>query len=354
MQINCTKEDLARALSIVGRSTTTRSSLPILSCVLLRAGDGLDLSATNLSTFVTTRVDVEIATFTPAFSLAIPYRRLSDVVSNAADNITLTPKADSVDVEWGRSKVSIKTMPFEEFPLIPEFVDGIKVDSEEFGRAIDRVAFSAYEDENLVLGGILVDHGKLVSTDRNRLSVASFVMEGGSSAIVPASSMSEIRRLITGKECLISFEEKRFGFQSGDTAFFSQVLAGSFPDYNQIIPFDHSLPITAEFFSSEFLGVVKAARVVSKDYNDYLEMAVGNDKIAISCKTIEGDFDAEFDAETVGGLHFGISAKFLYDWLSSVGAAKGKLLLKDEASFAKLVPVGQDSIHCFGLMHLRR
>jgi len=360
MQINCTKEELARALSIVRVSVSSRSTLPVLSCILLRACDGLYLSATNLSTFVTTLVDTETATFTPHVSIAIPYRRLSDVVANASDNITMIPKGDSVEVKWGRSKVSIKTMLADDFPVIPEFFGGVMVDAEEFGKAIDRVSFSAYEDEQTVLGGILasLNNGKLslVATDRNRLSVSTCSTEDerGGVAIIPASRMNEIRRLITGRECLISFGESRLGFQSGDTTFFSQVLAGTFPDYNQVIPFDHTLPITAEFFSSEFLGIVKAARVVSMDYNDYLEMEVGNGKIAISCKTVEGDFDAEFDAETVGELHFGVSAKFLYDWLNNVGAARGKLMLRDEGSFAKLVPVGQDSIHCFGLMHLRR
>jgi len=286
MEINCTKDELARALSVAGRSVATRSTLPVLSCVLLRACEGLYLSATNLSTFVTTLVDTEIATFTPHVSIAIPYKRLSDVVSNATGNITLTPKDDSVEVKWGRSKVSIKTMPFDEFPVIPEFAEVIEVDANEFGKAIDRVVFSAYEDEQTVLGGILVaaSEGKLslVATDRNRLSVSMCGTGGGSGiSIVPASSMNEIRRLL-GEVCVISFGKSRFGIKSGDITFFSQILAGSFPDYNQVIPFDHALPITAEFFPLEFLGIVKAARVVSKDYNDYLEMEVGNGKIAIS------------------------------------------------------------------------
>jgi len=377
MKVQCTRKGLSETLSIVGRAVAMRAALPSITCVLMTiaGGDGVHLSATNLEFAIRTRLGCTVEGNLDTVSYAIPYRRLADLVNamqtNAMVEISDTGK-DEILVKWGqagrlRSRSTIKTTPAEEFPLIPIFPGGTEIEPQAFQRAIDRVIFSTLDQAGAIYGGVLIEskEGKVIlaSTDRTRISVASFkspVITGAwGSVVVPSVSLWEMRRVLATSEdkgCQVHIEQKRrFWMQLDGTVMYSGVLDGAFPNYQEIMDSIGKATVVANFSVADFLQIIKAAKIVAQDYNDYLDLSVGPGTVTISCRTLEGSYEASIDAETVGDIAVGINAKFLYEWLNSVGSPQGNLLLTDPGKPARLTYSDsvEESICVFGLMYRR-
>ena len=160
MRATCLQENLAKGLSIVGRAVSPRSTLPILSHILLTTDGGrLRLSATNLeigiNCWVGARVEEEGA-------VAVPARTLVDLVNAfPPDQVSMegVVRTMTLNLRCGRSEANIRGMDAVEFPPVPvlEGEGGIRLDPEVLRTAIAQVAFAAAVDEaRPILTGVLV------------------------------------------------------------------------------------------------------------------------------------------------------------------------------------------------------
>jgi DNA polymerase-3 subunit beta len=132
VKLSCKQQDLAKGLSIVGHAVSTRSTLPILSHILLATdGDGLRLSATNLEIGITCRVPATVQT---EGQTTVPARLFSDFVNSLAPanvDLTLQPDSQNMKVVGQRSQATIRGMDPSEFPSIPS------ADAEEAAVTLD-------------------------------------------------------------------------------------------------------------------------------------------------------------------------------------------------------------------------
>jgi len=255
MKVSCTQANLARGLSIVGRAVATRSTLPVLSNILLSTEESrLKLSATNLeigiTCYVPAKVEREGATTTPA-------RLLTDFVNSLSGervDLDLITRTQTLHIKCERSEANIKGIDAQEYPLIlvPEDQNPIRIGTEELQQMIDRVAFAAATDESRpVLTGVHAELGAdaftFAAADSYRLSVSSMPLQRGpetpTSVIIPARALQELRR-ISGEETTIEVRvapnRNQIFFHLDSVDLVSQLVEGSFPDYKQIIPQSYS------------------------------------------------------------------------------------------------------------------
>ncbi|HRC77549.1 MAG TPA: DNA polymerase III subunit beta, partial [Kouleothrix sp.] len=161
MKLSCLQENLKRGLAIVGHAVAGKSTLPVLSNILLASDDGrLKLAATNLEIGITCWIGAKIE---DEGAVTVPAKLLSDVVSglpNDKISLVLDQRTQTVGLKCARYEASIKGIEADEFPVIPTISDAEPTASFPpalLREAIDQVAFAAASDDTRpVLAGVLM------------------------------------------------------------------------------------------------------------------------------------------------------------------------------------------------------
>jgi DNA polymerase-3 subunit beta len=159
MKVSVLQENLAHGLSIVSRAVSTRSSLPVLSNVLVATDEGrLRLSATNLELGITCWIGAKIQ---EEGSTTVPARTFTELVTTLTDkqvDMSLNVRTQSLNVHCGSSNTDLKCIDSQEFPPIPvpDLDNGIQVNVTDLKEMIQQVAFAASTDEaRPILTGVL-------------------------------------------------------------------------------------------------------------------------------------------------------------------------------------------------------
>jgi DNA polymerase-3 subunit beta len=279
MKVFIKQQQLAHCVSMVSRAVSPRSTLPVLSNILVKTDQGrLRLSATNLELGITCWIGARIES---EGAITVPARTFTDLVSNLPTDqveLTLDSHTQTLNVRCGTSVTDIKGIDSEEFPPIPEpnIEEGVPLNVTNFKEMVDQTAFAASTDEaRPVLTGVLLkldgDHITMAATDGFRISIREDnipnAVPGAIEAIIPARALAELARIIGhGDETLImTFPEDRGQviFHMDDLELTSQLIEGSFPDYQAIVPQNfktHTLLST-----SGLLKACKQAEIIARE-----------------------------------------------------------------------------------------
>lgn len=375
MRVSCLQENLAKGLSIVSRAVATRSTLPVLSNILLATDQSrLKLSATNLEISINCWVGAQVA---QEGATTVPARLLSDLVSSLPPgriDLELITRTQTLNLKSGRFEANIKGIDAQEFPIIivPEENERIHVEAELLRQVIDQVAFAAATDESRpVLTGVLMeaisDKLTLVAADSYRLSVRSIPLESGPqqplSVIVPARALQELRRIGAESdspvEILISPNRNQVFFHMQDVDLVSQLIEGTFPDYKQIIPKSYNTRTMVN--TQDFLKAVRMAFIFARDSANItrLQISPGGgvrpDHLIIMASSSEhGDNVSELDATIEGAqLEIAFNARYLMDVLGVIDTAQVVLETRDLSSPGVIRPVGGgDFTHIIMPLHI--
>src|SRR4051794_9614916 len=334
LRITVSKDDLVGALGVVSRAVSTRTSVQILSGILLEAQGGeLRLAATDmelsLRANVTAQLDGDGAIVLPGKTFADIARLLP------SDEVTIEHKAAEsvVHVTSGSASYTLHTYNPEDFPRLPELgsVQTFSVDRESLLETIVRVARAASRDESRpVLTGILVSFtgGKIVmaATDSYRLAVKETELDGSTpelEAIVPSRALQELARIATSGDAVeVGVHENQVIFSTassdGRRAWPTPPrIDGQFPNYRQLLPeqFEHELTIPRQ----EVLEVVRRASVMIQRATP-LQLRFAEGELTVIARTHEVGESKEsmpvgFSGET---LEIGFNADFLRDGLESI------------------------------------
>lgn len=375
MKVSCLQENLAKALSVVGRAVSPRSTLPILSHILLVTDSGrLRLSATNLEIginyWIGARVEEE-------GGIAVPARTFIDLVNALPpDRVDMESvvRTMTLNLHCGRSEANIRGMDAVEFPPVPvpEGEGGIRIDPQVFGTAIAQVAFAAATDEaRPILTGVLLsfreDRLTLAAADGYRLSVRTTSLPEPVtepfSVIVPARAMVELGRICADQEepmvATITPDQNRVLFQLTDVVLVSQLIPGNFPDYQQIIPRERNTRTVVG--TADLLKACRTAQIFARDGAHIVQFHIypGSDlepgRMVVSATSAEtGDDVTRLDASVEGEpIEIAFNVRYLIDVLSVLGSPQ---LALDTTSFSSpgvIRPVGgEEFIHVVMPMHL--
>ncbi len=376
MKVSCMQENLARGLSIVGRAVATRSTLPVLSNILISTEESrLKLSATNLEIGINCRVGAKVER---EGATTIPARLLTDFVNSLPPervDLELITRTQTLNIKCGRFEANIKGIDAQEFPLIliPEENDPIQIQADSLRQMIDRVAFAAATDESRpVLTGVLAELGAekftFAAADSYRLSVSSMPLthgpEGQVSVIVPARALQELRRIVGEEEMvqvLVSPNRNQIFFRLESAELVSQLVEGTFPDYRQIIPTKHSTRTVAG--TADLLKAVRMAAIFARDAANICHLQVvpngeeGLGRLIIAATSSEyGDNVSELDVRVEGGsIEIAFNARYLQEALSAIDTAEVALETRDPSSPGVLRPVGgPEFVHIIMPMQVAR
>ncbi|MDQ3670233.1 MAG: DNA polymerase III subunit beta [Actinomycetota bacterium] len=341
MKVTCGSEELAQKLAVVGRGVSTRTSVHILTGILLRAEGGeLSLAATDME--ISLRVSLPAETGDGG-AIVVPGRLLVDIVRLLpAGEVTIEHGADEgiARLTCGPASYGLHTYSADDFPRLPD-VDGggrFTVERGAFLDTVGKVGRSASRDESRpVLTGVLVrfEAGKLVmaATDSYRLSVKETPLEGGPGqeleAIVPARALGELARIAQGAssdELEIGVQENQVVFGIDGVWLTARRIDGQFPNYKQLIP--ESFEAVVEVPREEFLDVVRRTSLMAQRKSP-LRLRFEEGELTVSAQTQDvGDAKESLPVSYSGDvLEIGFNAEFLRDGLESVTDDRARLKL---------------------------
>jgi len=279
MKATVQQQQLAHGVSTVSRAVTSRSTLAVLSNILIKTDNGrLRLSATNLelgiSAWIGAKVEEEGA-------ITVPSRTFVDLVSNLPnEEVTLTvdERTQSLNVKCGTLNTDIKGISADEFPPMPspDLDDAIAMNVENFKEQIQQVVFAAATDDarpNLTGVQMIFEANTLemAATDGYRISIAKTEMaqkvDQDFKALVPARALSELSRIASdGDDALmVAFPSGRGQviFHMKDVELVSQLIEGTFPNYAAIIP--PSFKTRTVLSTAQLLKACKQTEIIARE-----------------------------------------------------------------------------------------
>ena len=376
MKVTVLQENLARGLGTVSKAVSPRSTLPVLANILVATDEGrLRLSATNLEMGITCWIPARID---EQGSTTVPARTLSDLVGTLPGDqvlLKLDPSTQTLNLRSGTSTNDIKCIDAQEFPPlpVPDFEGAVQINVGDFREMIHQVAFAASSDEaRPVLMGVLVQVDKdkltMAAADGFRLSVRKAILSTPApapvSAIVPAQALKELARVAgDAEEPIYMVLPKGRGqvvFRVKDVEVVSQLIDGTFPDYQQIIP--RSYKSRTLVSTSSLLKACKQAEIFAREGSNVarfnIKSAQGElqpSEVEISATSEEtGKNETIVEATVDGsGLLIAFNVKFLREALEVIRTPNVALETSAPNAPGVVKPVGDDQfLHVIMPMHL--
>jgi DNA polymerase-3 subunit beta len=355
MKLTITREQLQEGLVAVAASVPAKTTLPILSNILLEATkDGIRLSGTDLDIAVSTTVSASVD---QEGAITLPARKLVEIVRELPSAaIRLTASGEQrVTIECGRSRFRLLGLPREEFPAFPsvKFEGGWRTSSKELQKLIGHVAFAASTEESRpILNGVLwelrPERMRMVATNGHRLArmdVPTSETQGASQAdlIVPPKALDQIRRLFDTEETVeIARSENHLGFRTASTQIFTRLIEGPYPNYEQVIPRDNDKAATAD--KAALTAALRRMSIVASDQTHRIRMAFANGSCKLSVQTPDlGEAQEELNVSYEGDpLEIGFNAAYLLEILKYIPTDEVRMTFKAPERAATCEPVGWD------------
>ena len=362
LRITASKGELVQALGVVARAVSTRTSVQILSGILLEAqGSELRLAATDMELSLRATVPAQIE---GDGAIVLPGKTLADIARLLpSDDVAIEhkPSESVVHITSGTASYTLHMYNPEDFPRLPELdaVETFSVDRELLLDTIHRVARAASRDESRpVLTGILVSFGGgkvvMAATDSYRLAVKETEVGGNApelEAIVPSRALQELARIASSGDAVeVGVHENQVLFSTDGAWLTTRRIDGQFPNYRQLLPeqFEHELQLPRE----ELLDVVRRVSLMAQR-NSPLRLRFADGELTVSAQTPDvgearESLPAPYNADA---MEIGFNAEFLRDGLDSVDSQTVRLKLISPLRPAVLE--GESSDYTYLIMPIR-
>lgn len=377
MKLSCLQENLKKGLSIASHAVAGKSTLPVLSNVLLATDAGrLKIAATNLEIGLTCWIGGKIE---EEGAITVPAKLLNDVIGglpNDRVNLTLDSRTQTLHVTCARFEANIKGIEADEFPVIPTISE--RAPSASFPpamlrEAIEQIAFAAATDDTRpVLTGVLIRlRGNQVSfsaADGFRLAQRSMelpsAVQENVELIVPARALQELGRIIGDSDSDVELTVTPNGgqvlFHTNDIDLVSRLIDGKFPDIERVIPSQFMTRTIME--TQDVSKAVKLASYFATASSNIvrLQMDSGGDlgpgKLTISANAAEvGDNTGAIDGMVHGeGGQIALNVRFLTEALNAIKTPQVAIETQTAQNPAVFRPVGADGyVHIVMPMTMR-
>ncbi|MCX5686888.1 MAG: DNA polymerase III subunit beta [Candidatus Omnitrophica bacterium] len=335
MKFNTTKDVLLKGIQSVQAAINTKSSLPILSNILIEATDeNIILTTTDLDIGITSKIPIKPQV---VGAITIPAKKFSDIIKELPDNepISISVKKNNlVSIECEKSAFKIMGLPKEEFPQLPNLKDkdSVIIEQKKLKKMLRLTGFAISHDESrYVLNGVLFvikpTHIRLVATDGRRLAMIDEKTQLPKTMerkfIVPTKTVDELDRVLQEDgDVLVSFADTQVFFDVGPTRIVSRLIEGEFPNYEQVIPKEVKDKLLVA--RDKFLAAVKRVALFTNQDSIAVRIDLSKDKMVISKSApYLGEARVEVDADYKGkDISVGFNPDYLIDLLKNVDQDK--------------------------------
>jgi DNA polymerase III subunit beta len=330
MKIRVERENIVQHLQDVISAIPNRSTLPILSNLLLEAKNNeLIITATDLEICIRKKVAVEV--IQPG-KITVLGKKFYDILKEIPSEEVLIEETKNFGVIIRGEKCYFKLLGFspQEYPDIPK-IEGksFKVDAEKIAAMISKTYFACSKEETrYVLNGILFDFQekslKLVASDGRRLALyqEDIKTDWVGKYIVPQKAVSELLKMSekTEGQLTISLSERnnQIAFALPQTELITRLIEGEFPNYEDVIP--PASKNNLKLKTKDFFQAVKRAYLMTTTESIAIKIEFSKNKVIISKTTPElGEGREELELEYKGeNMVIGFNPQYLLDILKTI------------------------------------
>jgi len=353
MKFTITRQNLHQGLNAVSASLPSRTTLPILSNILIEAGpDGVRMSGTDLDVGVRVRVPAEVH---ESGSLTAPGKKLQEIAKELSDHpVEVATRGDQIELRCGRSHFKLNGLPADDFPALPDvgFDGGWTASGKDLLSLIRHTAFAVSTEESRpVLNGVLWElrdgEMRMVATNGHRLArmtiPAGPSLEVTAQLIVPPAALQQVQRLVgEDEEVRVGRSGNHLGFASDATEVYTRLIEGTYPNYEQVIPKDNDRFATVHRKSLE--SAIRRVAAVASDQTHRIRLRFEDGKVEFNVLTPDlGEAHDEIEVGFEGEpLTIGFNANYLLEVLRYVGTDEVRMGFKAPERAATVEPLMAD------------
>lgn len=332
MKFQVNRDIFSEAVSFAVKLLPQRTTLPILSGVLLRAeGSIVTLSSFDYEVSAQTSITADVS---EDGAVLVSGRLLADIASRLPNSVVeFTTSDGKIAVKCGSARFTLSSMPVEEYPSLP-VVDGVEstIPGDIFSDAIAQVAVAASRDDvTPVITGVQLDitdgQLSLVATDRYRVAVreigaTSSSATGSLTALIPARTLSEIGKIFTHAAIMTitivsGGDRELIAFSADQKTVTSLLIKGNFPPVKRLFP--ETVENYAVISTAELIESTRRVQLVL-ERDAALRYSFSEDGLTLEAIGSENAQASEtIDAHLTGGeTTVSLKPQFLIDGLAAV------------------------------------
>ncbi len=371
MRLVIDRSELLRALGHVTSVVERRTTIPILSNVLLKAhGNTLELKATDLEREVIEQAPADVG---QPGAVTVSAHVLHDIVRKLPDGSEIEIVRDAakerLSIAAGASRFSLQTLAADDFPDLNagELGHEFEMPAADLRRLIDKARFAiSTEETRYYLNGIYLHTAtrgsepmlRAVATDGHRLAQVELPRPSGAEGmpgiIVPRKTVHELQRLIeeNGGAVKVGVSPSKVRFEIGTITLTSKLIDGTFPDYGRVIPVGNDKIMRVS--NADFASAVDRVSTIASERGRAVKLSISGEKLVLSVNNPEGGSATEEVAIEYASppLEIGFNARYLLDISAQLDSDKARFLLSDPGS-PIMVKDGDDESAIYVLMPMR-
>ena len=368
MKIICSKSNLAKGVNTVYKAVPSKTTMPILECILIDAtNDIIRLTANDMELGIQTDVEGEII---DRGMIAIDARIFSEIVRKLPDNDVVIETKENLQtmITCEKAKFDLSGKPGEEFSYLPiiEKDESIEISQFTLKEMIRQTIFSIADTEsNKLMTGELFEIKnnvlRVISLDGHRISIRKMELKdevGDKKLIVPGKTLIEVSKILSGEaESMvnISYTSNHIVFEFDNTVVVSRLIEGEYFKVDQMLSNDYETKVRIN--KKELLSSIDRATLLVKEGDKKpIIINIGDEVMELKIKSQIGSMDEEIYISKEGkDLLIGFNPKFLIDALRVIDNeevvlylmnAKAPCFIKDdeESYIYRILPVNFNAV----------
>ncbi|UCC48244.1 MAG: DNA polymerase III subunit beta [Gemmatimonadota bacterium] len=365
MKVTITRENFQRGLSAVAATIPARTTLPVLSNILVETlEDRLRVRGTDLDISVSVQTPAEVER---AGAITLPAKKVADIARELPDApVQLQANGGRVSLVCGSSKFRLHSLSADEYPSFPEvpFDEGWGLRSGEVQKLSAHTTFAVSSEETRpVLNGVLWQvrgaEMRMVATNGHRLAkmvvkVTRDAAGQDEDLIVPPKGLQQVERLFDAEDQLqIARSESHLGFRTARVEVYTRLIEGPYPNYEQVLPEDNDKICIAD--RGALTAAVRRVAIVASDQTHRVRLSFGPGTLALAVQTPDlGEAEDELGVEYSGApLDIGFNANYVLEILRYISTEEVRIAMSAPERPATFEPVGGDETYLCLVMPLR-
>ncbi len=364
MKLTITRRNLEKGMAAVSASVPTKTTLPVLSNVLIDGGDDrVWISGTDLDVSIRTRVPAEVV---QEGSITVPGRKLQELIRELPDDpVDLQVEGSQLEIVCGKSRFKLNGLPSEEFPDLPAVDDGGWFISEDTLRTlVQSTSFAVSTEESRpILNGVCweIKEDRMIMVATNGHRLAKMVAEteanrnaGTTDLIVPTAALAHVARLFDqGSEINVSRGGNHLAFRAANKEVYTRLVEGRYPNYEQVIPKDNDQ--VARVDKDAFEAVVRRMAVVASEATRRIKIVFEEGLMRFEVVTPDlgeayDEVEVDYDGEEMA---IGFNASYLLEVLRNMPDGDVRFSFKSGDRAATIEPMDSELDYVCLLMPLR-
>ncbi len=327
MKFFCNSRALLYGISIVQKAVSSKSTLPILKGIYIKAFDqNLRLITTDMELGIDHIMDANVI---EKGSVVVDARLFGEIIRRLPDSeveISLKDNSELL-IRCGPIKFNILSYNPSEFPELPKIKEEqvYEISQKLFKDMIRQTIFATAEDETRpILTGALIEIEKnmlnMVALDGYRVALRKGKIESqtDNKVVIPGKTLNEVNRIMSGEEdekVKISLTSNHALFTIDNTKLISRLLEGEFINYNQIIPKEFKSKVKIE--TEQLLDDIERASLLGREgHNNLVKFTIKDDEITIDSSSELGNAHEKIGIELEGeDLQIAFNSRYLIDAL---------------------------------------